>query len=94
MFEFEDSIFIQRAPQDVFDVISDPAKSVQWQSSLESGEWTSEAPFGAGSTWKVKMKFKGRTLEADLEVTGPVEVVLDHQMTTDILFVAFLSVMR
>ena len=69
MFEFQDSIFIQRAPQDVFDVISDPTKSVQWQSSLESGEWTSEAPFGAGSTWKVKMKFMGRTLEADLEVT-------------------------
>ena len=69
MFEFEDSIFIQRAPQDVFDVISDPAKSAQWQSSLELGEWTSEAPFGVGSTWKVKMKFMGRELEADLEVT-------------------------
>jgi carbon monoxide dehydrogenase subunit G len=70
MFEFEESVFIQRSPQEVFDVITDPAKSVQWQSSTESGEWTSEAPFGVGSTWKTKIKFMGREIEAELQVTS------------------------
>lgn len=70
MFEFENSVFIQRTLQEVFDVITDPPKSVQWQSSTEVAEWTSEAPFGVGSTWKTKIKFLGRDIEANLQITG------------------------
>lgn len=69
MFEFENAVFIQRSPQEVFDVITDPAKAAKWQSSAESGEWTSDGPYGVGSTWKSKIKFMGRDIESDLEIT-------------------------
>ncbi len=69
MFEFTDSVFIQRPPQEVFDVITDPATSVKWQSSLDSAAWISEAPYGVGSSWTTKIKFLGRDIEAVLEVT-------------------------
>ena len=69
MFEFENAVFIQRSPQEVFDVITDPAKAVKWQSSAEAGAWTSDAPYGVGSTWKSKIKFMGRDLESELKIT-------------------------
>jgi carbon monoxide dehydrogenase subunit G len=69
MFEFENTVFIQRSPQDVFDVITNPAKAVEWQSSSEAGEWTSDSPFGVGSTWKAKIKFMGRDIESDMQIT-------------------------
>ena len=69
MFEFENTVYIQRSPQDVFDVITNPAKAVEWQSSAEAGEWTSDGPFGVGSTWKAKIKFMGRDIESDMQIT-------------------------
>jgi carbon monoxide dehydrogenase subunit G len=69
MFEFENTIFIQRSPQEVFDVLTDPAKAARWQTSTEAGEWTSDGPYGVGSTWKSKIKFMGREIESELEIT-------------------------
>ena len=70
MYEFEGSIYIERPPQEVFDVISDPAKQSLWQSSLESAEWTSNDSVGVGSTMKVVAKFLGRKIETDLQLTA------------------------
>ena len=69
MNEFENSIIINRSPQDVFDLITNPAKSSLWQSSTESAEWTSNGPDDIGSTWKTEAKFLGRKIEAELQVT-------------------------
>jgi len=69
MIEFEHSIFIDRPPQDVFDYMNTPANAAIWQNGSEAGEWTSEAPYGIGSTYRAVTKFLGRRFEADLEVT-------------------------
>ena len=69
MIEFEKSVFIQRSPQEVFDIITDPPKSTQWQTGVKSAEWTTEGPTGVGSTFKSRNRFLGRDLESDLIVT-------------------------
>jgi uncharacterized protein YndB with AHSA1/START domain len=70
MFETKNSIFINRPPQDVFNVITDPAKQSLWQSMTESAEWTSNGSHGVGSTMKVVARFLGRKIESEIEVTA------------------------
>jgi uncharacterized membrane protein len=70
MYEFTKNVFIQRSLQDVFNVITDPVKSAQWQSFSESAEWTSSSPAGIGSTWKTVGKFMGRSIDTEMQVTG------------------------
>jgi carbon monoxide dehydrogenase subunit G len=69
MIEFEKSVFIKRSPQEVFDVITDPPKSTQWQSGVQSAEWTTDGPTGVGSTFKSRNRLLGRDLESELMVT-------------------------
>jgi len=69
MYKFNKSVYIQRSPQDVFEVITDPAKSAQWQSYSDSAEWTSSGQAGVGSTWKTVGKFLGRSIDTELQVT-------------------------
>ena len=70
MYQFNKSVFIQRSPQEVFDVLTNPPKSAQWQSYTDSAEWTSSGPTGVGSMWKTAGKFMGRSVDAELTVTG------------------------
>ena len=70
MYKFESSIFINRPVQEVFDFVTNPANSTQWQSGTESAEWTSGGPPGVGSTFKVVASLLGRKIEATIEVTG------------------------
>ena len=70
MYKFESSIFINRPQQEVFDYVTNPANSAQWQSGTESAEWTSDGPPGVGSTFKVVASLQGRKIEATVEVTG------------------------
>ena len=70
MYKFESSIFINRPVQEVFDFVTNPANSTQWQSGTESAEWTSGDPPGVGSTFKVVASLLGRKIEATIEVTG------------------------
>jgi carbon monoxide dehydrogenase subunit G len=70
MFETKSSIFINRPPQDVFNVISDPAKQSLWQNMTETAEWTSNGSHGVGSTMKVVARFLGRKIETEIEVTA------------------------
>ena len=69
MYKFEKSVFIQRAQQEVFDFVSDPANEPQWQSGGGSSEWTSEGPVGVGSTQRSTTKFLGREIESTIEIT-------------------------
>ena len=69
MITFENSLFINRPQQEVFDYLSNPANDAQWQSSTEVSEWTSEGPPGVGSTQRSVNKFLGRKIELTSEVT-------------------------
>ena len=70
MYKFENSVFIQRSQQEVFDVLTDIPKAAQWQSYTDSAEWTSSGPAGVGSTFKTVGKFMGRGVDTELTVTG------------------------
>ena len=70
MFEINNSIFINRPPQDVFNAITDPTKLSIWQSMTEAAEWSSNGDLGVGSTMRVVARFLGRKIESDIEVTA------------------------
>ena len=70
MFEINNSIFIKRPLQDVFNIITDPTKQSIWQNLAESAEWTTNGSTGVGSTMKVAARFLGRKIESVFEVTA------------------------
>jgi uncharacterized membrane protein len=70
MYKFEKSIMIDRPQQEVFDFVTNLANDSKWQSGIESVERASDGPIGAGSTWRYKLKFLGREVEAEIEMTG------------------------
>jgi uncharacterized membrane protein len=70
MYKFSKSIMINRPQQEVFDFVTDLSNDSKWQSSIVSVERTSDGPIGAGSTWVYKLKFLGREMEAEIELTG------------------------
>jgi carbon monoxide dehydrogenase subunit G len=69
VYKIEKSILINRPQQEVFDYITDPAKSAEWQSGVSSGGWTSDDPPGVGSTFRSSARFLGRKIDSELEVT-------------------------
>ena len=69
MFTIEKSIFIDRPQQEVFDYTSDPANHQKWQSQALSAEWSSEGPHGVGSNQRSVMRFLGRDIETNLQIT-------------------------
>jgi carbon monoxide dehydrogenase subunit G len=70
MFETNNSIFINRPAQEIFNAITDPAKQSLWQSMTEKAEWTSNGSQGVGSTQRVVARFLGRKIESEIEVTA------------------------
>src|SRR5512135_2693246 len=70
MYKYEQSIFIKRPPQEVFDYVSNPANDVHWRGGTQSAEWTSGGPPGVGSTIKVVTSMLGRKIQAAAEVTA------------------------
>lgn len=69
MIQIDKQTVINRPPQEVFEFVSDPTNSMKYQSGTLSSEWTSDGPVGVGSTWKAVVKFMGREIEAELEIT-------------------------
>ena len=70
MFETNNSIFINRPLQDVFNVITDPAKQSLWQNMTQRAEWSSNGSHGVGSTMSVEAKFLGRKIESEVQITA------------------------
>ena len=70
MFQTSNSIFINRNPQDVFNVIIDPAKQSAWQNMADSAAWTTDGSPGVGSAMKVSAKFLGRKIENEIKITA------------------------
>jgi uncharacterized protein YndB with AHSA1/START domain len=67
MFTF--SVFINRSPQDVFDLFSNPGNCQQWIPPMQSAAWTSKEQRGVGSTGRGTIKMAGQDAELQLEVT-------------------------
>ena len=70
MFNFEQSIWINRTPEEVFDYLSEPTNDAEWRGSSLSAEWISDSPHGVGSTYKSVDKLMGRKIEATQEITA------------------------
>ena len=69
MISFENSVFINRPQQEVFDFLADPANDANWQSGTEHAEWTSEGPHGVGSTQRSVGRLLGRKIDITIEIT-------------------------
>ncbi len=70
MLTWENSIYIDRPQQEVWDFISNPANLSLWSSTAVSGEWTSDGPPGVGSTAREVVKVLGRKTESISEITA------------------------
>jgi uncharacterized protein YndB with AHSA1/START domain len=70
MFQTNNSIIINRPPQEVFDALTNPDKLALWQSMTESVEISSNGDIGVGSSMKIVSRFLGRKFETELEVTA------------------------
>lgn len=64
----EESVFIPKPPQEVFDYVSDPERLPEWDSSILEAHRTDEGPIKVGSTAKGKSKILGRRFEWTTEV--------------------------
>jgi hypothetical protein len=47
---FETSRLIDRTQKEIFDFVSNPINTAKWQDTIQFAEWTSDEPFGIGST--------------------------------------------
>ena len=67
MFTF--SVFINRSPQEVFDLLSSPLNCHQWIPPMQSAAWTSGGETGVGSTGRGIVNVAGEEMELQLEIT-------------------------
>ena len=63
------AVVINRPVEDVFAFLTDPEKAVEWSSALVESTKTSEGPVGVGTTGRQVIKFLGRRIESDWELT-------------------------
>jgi carbon monoxide dehydrogenase subunit G len=68
MLTWENSIFINRPQQEIWDFVSNPANFAHLSSGNEPAEWTSEGPPGVGSTLREAGKVFGRRMEGTSQV--------------------------
>lgn len=69
MISVEQSVFINRLPEDVFAFATDVPNIPSWQLDAVSAEPTSDPPPGVGSTMRLMQKFMGREIANDIEIT-------------------------
>lgn len=69
MYTFEQSVFIKRPQEEVFEFLTNPTNDPKWRDSAVSGEWTSDGPIGVGSTKHNIDKLLGREIKSTIEVT-------------------------
>ena len=64
----DESIFIDRPPQEVFDYVSEPVNLPVWDSSIVHAERLDSGPVGVGSRLKGTSKILGRRFDWTAEV--------------------------
>jgi len=65
----EESVFIARPPQEVFDFITDPAKIPVWDASVVAAEQIGNDPVGLGTHTRGTSKIMGRQFDWITEET-------------------------
>ena len=68
MTTIEESVFIHRAPDDVFRFVSDPTNSARWQTTVLQSRQTTPGPMAVGTRATEVRRFLGRRLESEWEV--------------------------
>lgn len=70
MYQFQKNVFINCPQEEAFSYVTDLSNDAKWQNSIESVEKTSDGPIGVGSTWQYKVKFLGRQINTQIEMTS------------------------
>lgn len=65
----QESIFIPKPPQEVFDYISDPNHLPEWDSAIVESQQIDDGPVKVGTRTKGKSKILGRRFDWSTEVT-------------------------
>ena len=65
----EESVFIARSPQEVFDYLTVVENLPVWDSSIMQAEQPDAGPVGVGTRWRGVSKILGRRFEWTTEVT-------------------------
>jgi uncharacterized membrane protein len=66
----EESVTINRPIEEVFTYLSNIERQPEWVSTLVESRKTSSGPTAVGTTYQQVVKFIGRRMELDCEVTG------------------------
>ncbi len=69
MAKIEISTVINRPVEEVFAVLSNYENNPKWISASIEAKKTSQGPIGVGTTWRTVVKFLGRRIEGENEVT-------------------------
>jgi carbon monoxide dehydrogenase subunit G len=66
----DDSVVVERPPEEVFAYLSDPATFPEWQASVLESKQESPGAITSGTRIREVSKFLGRRMETILEVTA------------------------
>ncbi len=69
MAKYEQSVWIDRPVEEVFDFATNPEKEPLWNEAMQESEITSEGPMGVGTRVRSVSRVLGRTAESTWEVT-------------------------
>ena len=69
MANYEQSVWINRPVEEVFEFATNPEKEPQWNTSMQESEITSEGPLGVGTKVRSMSRVLGRSVETTWEVT-------------------------
>src|SRR5579859_541712 len=70
MVRVEENATINRPIEEVFAYMSDIERQPEWVSTLTSSQKTGSGPTGVGTTYRQGVKFLGRRMEMDCEVSA------------------------
>jgi hypothetical protein len=65
---FAHTVLIRRAPEAVFDFVTQPGNNVAWQPGLVAVEPVTPGPVGVGWRFRERRRILGRVLETEFEV--------------------------
>ena len=63
-------IHVDKPPEDVWAVVSDPSTHTAWRPALVEFRQVSDPPLAVGSHIREKIRWRGRTIEIDDVVTA------------------------
>jgi uncharacterized protein YndB with AHSA1/START domain len=68
MTTIEESVLIQRSPEEVFNFVTDPTKTALWQTTVDVSRQVTPGPMAVGTRATDVRRFLGRRIESEWEV--------------------------